>query len=299
MINAHILLGLVLSLGITLAATMLPAILVGRRQINLGWIAPLAIGVSYAVAFGLIASSPVAAPGKNVNDWLYYNAIAVACIGFFATLLSAPVWVNAVLGVLLIRICGRLILGRQIGHALAVQDTGFYLDVAGLAALVWIGTLHSLAHRLPSWLVTVILGLLTMASAATILTNAIMSNFYVAGSVGFALLGLFIATLISPKKSLAAGAVFPVSLILLLMLLHGYFYGADPTPMSQWGLAILLLSPLGIFAGDLPLIRNFKPAWIHVVRMAVVAALLTTALAKPVRAYVREAAKEATAEMEN
>jgi len=297
MINAHILLGLGLALAITAAATLLPALLWHGRAVNLAWIAPLAIGLGYTVAFGFIAASPPAVPGKNVNDWLYYNAIAVACIGLFAALLQAPVWVNALLGVLLIRLGGRLLLGRQIGHALATQDAEFYLDLASLAALVWIGTLQSLAQRVPGWLVTVLLGLLTLASALTILTNAILSNFYVAGALGFALLGLFVAILIRPQKSLAAGVVFPVSLILLLMLLHGYFYGADPTPMSQWGLAMVLLSPLGVFAGDLPGIRHCQPAWIHVIRITVVAALLATALAGPVRAYAREAAKEATPEM--
>ena len=79
-----------------------------------------------------------------------------------------------------------------------------------------------------------------------------------------------------------------VAVILLLLLLHGYFYTDDELTGRQELLAgLLLASPLGACLGMVPWVRGRGRVWEIGARVAVVLVVLGVICAVTVRDYIR------------
>jgi len=226
------------------------------------WIGPAVVCGAFALAFWKVRQAPGWPPGRaDVVDWIFYFAVAIGLLGTIDALLRPPLWLRAVLLVVLWRIMVRTLLQRLAADSLPVPAEQA-IDLTTLAALLWWLGLENLAEKNPSFIAPLLLAILSGASAVLLFGWGTMEEAKLAAAIGGISLAATAACVIRRRSSPPRGAASALGLVLLLLLVHGYFYAPDELPAAQQIYSgIFLVSPLLAFAGDLPGPRRWRPPW--------------------------------------
>jgi hypothetical protein len=248
------------------AALVAAALIIGWQpwraaEHNARWLAAPAIAAGFAIAFWHLQSPPVYPPGTgDAVSWLFYFAISIALLGLLEGILRPPLWLRAILLVILWRLAVRALLSRLIPRVISESDAEAWIDAAVLAALIWWLAIESLAARAPGPTVPLIFAILATAFAVTLVTWHIIRSGTLVGALGAMSGAAAVISLWDRRISFSAGGVTAFALLVLALATHAYFYTDDTfTPAQNARTALMLLSPLLAFAGDLPGIRSQKP----------------------------------------
>ncbi|MGD1278708.1 MAG: hypothetical protein ABR964_15960 [Tepidisphaeraceae bacterium] len=226
------------------------------------WIGPTVMCGAFALAFWKVRQAPGWPPGAaDVVDWIFYFAVAIGLLGTIDVLLCPPLWLRALVLLVLWRIMVRTLLQRLAADSLDIPaEQG--IDLTTLAALIWWLGLENLAQKNPSFLAPLLLAILSGASAVLLFCWGTMEEAKLAVSIGAIALAATAACAIRRPAAPLRGAASALGLVLLLLLVHAYFYAPDEIPPAQqfWA-AVFVLSPLLAFAGDLPGVQRWPPFW--------------------------------------
>ena len=249
-----------------LAGIVLPAVLLGvaillawrpwnhRAANDARWIFAPMVGAGFCIAYSNFELKLGWPPNANVLFLLFYFAIPLALCGLLDALFQPPLWLRAVLLLLIWRMFVRLLLLPQIPRGISETGAELWIDAIGLVALIWWLTFEHLADRSPGAATPLVLAAMSVASAVVlamgwhIQASGVMAGSLVAMSVAAMVLAMW-----NSRISFSRGFAQTTGLLLLLLLVHGYFYTDDTlTDHQQVWAALLLVSPLLAFTGDLP-----------------------------------------------
>ncbi|MGD0462512.1 MAG: hypothetical protein ABSB74_08490 [Tepidisphaeraceae bacterium] len=284
-----------------LAGMVLPAVLLGvaialawrpwsrRATADARWVFAPIIAIGFCIAYWNFELKPGWPPGGNVLFLLFYFAVPVGILGLLDSLLKPPLWLRAVVLLLLWRIFVRLLLLPQIPRQISAPNAELWIDALSLIALGWWLTFEHLADRSPGVVTPLILAAVAGASAILL---AMGWHIQASGAMAGALVAMSIAAMVlatwNSRISFSRGFAQTIVLLLQLILIHGYFYTDDALTTGQqiWA-GLLLASPLLAFTGDLPVLRRQRPAWRLAVRAIPVLIALGIVCAATVRNYAR------------
>jgi hypothetical protein len=284
-----------------LAGTVLPAVLLAaailpawrpwnRRAVgDARWIFGPLVGLGFCIAYCNFELKLGWPPDANVLFLLFYFAVLIGFLGFLDALLKPPMWLRAVALVLIWRIFVRLMLVPQIPRSISGAGAELWVDGLSLAALIWWLMFEHLADRAPGAAAPAILAGLSGASAVLL---AMGWHIQASGAMAGTLLAMSIAALVlaawNGRIGFSRGFAQTIALLLLMLLIHGYFYTDDTlTGRQQIVAAVLLASPLLGLAGDLPLIRRGRSGWRLAARVVPVLVALGIICAITIGDYVR------------
>jgi hypothetical protein len=284
-----------------LAGIVLPAVLLGvaillawrpwnRRAANdARWIFGPMVGAGFCIAYSNFELKLGWPPNANVLFLLFYFAIPLALCGLLDGLFQPPLWLRAVLLLLIWRIFVRLLLMPQIPRGISEAGAELWIDAIGLVALIWWLTFEHLAERAPGVATPLVLAAMSFASAIVlamgwhIQASGVMAGTLVAMSVAAMVLAMW-----NSRISFSHGFAHTTGLLLLLLLVHGYFYTDDTlTDHQQVWAGLLLVAPLLAFTGDLPIFRSRHRAVRLAARVIPVLILLGVICAATVRDYLQ------------
>jgi hypothetical protein len=228
------------------------------------WIAGPLFAAALVVAFPRIEQAwPTWPPGTGSAVFLlFYFAIALGVLGFFEGLLRPPLWLAALLLLLVWRLMVRAIIAPQVPRLISEFNAEAWIDAATAAALLWWLAMQQLARTVRGAATPIVLGILCAGWAVVLVTWHIIRSGELAGTLAVLCATAAVVSIWRPRITLATGGVSVVVLVLLGVIVHAYFYTDDTfSPQQQVRTAILLASPLLAFAGDLPGIRTARPSW--------------------------------------
>jgi hypothetical protein len=284
-----------------LAGIVLPAVLLAlamllawrpwnRRASNdARWIFGPMVGLGFCIAYFNFELKLGWPPNANVLYLLFYFAIPLALWGLLDGLFKPPMWLRAVLLLLIWRMFVRLLLLPQVPREMSGAAGELWVDAISLIALIWWLTFEHLAERSPGVMTPMVLAAISVASAVVlalgwhIQASGVMAGTLVAMSVAAMVLAIW-----NGRISFSHGFGETTSLFLLLLLIHGYFYTDDAlTNQQQIWAGLLLASPLLAFVGDLPVFRKRHPAIRLAARMIPVLIVLGIVCGQTVRDYLQ------------
>jgi hypothetical protein len=284
-----------------LAGIVMPAVLLGlamlaawrpwsrRATADARWIFAPVVGIGYCIAYWNLEPRPGWPPGSNVLFLLFYIAIPLAVFGLLDAILKPPLWLRAVVIVLLWQVFVRWLLLPQIPRQISGPNAELWIDALSVIALVWWLTFERLADRAPG--VTTPLILAATAAASAILL-AMGWHIQASGAMAGSLVGMSVAAMVlaawNSRISFSRGFAQTIALLLQFILVHGYFYTGDTlTTRQQILAAVFMASPLLAFTGDLPVIRRRHSAWRLAARVIPVVIALGIVTAATIRDYVQ------------
>lgn len=283
------------------AGTVLPAVLVGlaillawrpwnrRATADARWIFAPIVGIGFCIAYRNFELKLGWPPGANVLFLLFYFAVLVGVLGLLDSLFKPPLWLRALVLLILWRIFVRLLLLPQIPRGISASSAELWIDALALVALVWWLTFEHLADRSPG-IVTPLL-LAAMAGTSAILL-AMGWHIQASAAMAGALLAMSVAATVlafwDSRIAFSRGFAQTIVLLLQIVLIHGYFYTDDALRSDQqiWA-GLFLASPLLAIAGDLPFLRRKHHAWRLAARVIPVLIALGIVCAATIRDYVR------------
>ncbi len=284
-----------------LAGMVLPAVLLGlailaawrpwnrRATADARWIFAPIVSLGFCVGYWNFELKLGWPPGGNVLFLLFYFAIPLAILGLLDSLLKPPLWLRAIVLLLLWRIFVRLLLLPQIPRQISGPAAELWIDALSLMALAWWLTFEHLADRSPGVATPLILAALAGASAILL---AMGWHIQASAAMAAALAALSVAAMVlavwNARISFSRGFAQTIALLLQLVLIHGYFYTDDALTTAQqiWA-GLLVASPLLAFTGDLPVFRRRHPAFRLAARTIPVLIVLGIVCAATVRDFVQ------------
>jgi hypothetical protein len=284
-----------------LAGILLPAVLLGlggalswrpwSRHANADarWVfAPLG-AIGFGIAYWSFEPKLGWPPDANVIYLIFYFGMLIGILGLLDSVFKPPVWLRAIVLVLLWRIAVRSLLIKQIPQVISEPAAELWIDALAAIALAWWLAFEHLAERSPGVATPVVLAAIAGASAVVL---ALGWHIQSSGTMAGALMGMSIATIVlaawESRISFSRGLAQTLVLLLQLVLIHGYFYTDDTlTTPQQILVGLLVASPLLAFTGDLPVLRRQRPAWRLAARAIPVLLVLGIVCAATVRDYVR------------
>ena len=284
-----------------LAGMVLPAVILGlailptwqpwnrRATADARWIFAPLVGLGFCIGYWNFELKLGWPPGANVLFLLFYSAVPIAILGLLDSLLKPPLWLRAIMLLILWRILVRLLLLPQIPRQISESSAELWIDALSLMALVWWLTFEHLADRSPGVATPLILAALAGASAILL---AMGWHIQASAAMAATLLAMSIAAMVlaawNARISFSRGFAQTIALLLQLVLIHGYFYTDDTlTHWQQIWAGLLLASPLLAFTGDLPIFRGRHPAWRLTARAIPVLIALGIVCAATVRDFVQ------------
>jgi hypothetical protein len=193
---------------------------------------------------------------------VFYFAIAFGVLGFFEGLLRPPMWLAALLLMVLWRLMVRAIIAPQVPRLIPQFNAEAWIDAATAAALLWWLAMQQLARSAPGATTPIVLAILCAGWAVVLVTWHIIRSGELAGTLAVMCAAAAVVSIWRPRITLATGGASVVVLVLLCVIVHAYFYTDDTFSLRQQvGTAVLLASPLLALAGDLPGIRGARPGW--------------------------------------
>jgi hypothetical protein len=241
------------------------------------WIfGPLTAG-AFGIAYWTFEPKPGWPPIGNVVYLLFYFALVAGILSLADAILKPPLWLRA--GVLLLawRLAVRLLLASQVPRNISETSAELWIDFLSAAVLTWWLTFENFAERAPGVTTPLLLAAVAGVSMILLLMDLHIQS---SGALAGGLTGLSIAAAVlgfcNSRIAFSRGLAQTVVLILLLVLVHGYFYTDDDlTPGREIRAGILLATPLLAFSGDLAPVRRLRPP----LRLAVRAIPVVLALA--------------------
>jgi hypothetical protein len=226
--------------------------------------------------------------GGNVIDWLLYIPLLMGFLGLLDGLLHPPLWLRAIVLLLLWHVVARLILLPQIPSYLTESAASIWIDAASFVALMWFLGFESLAVRVTGFAVPAVLAILSAGAAILLgMTWHIQSSGQLAGALAIICFGALVASRFVRNIHLS-GFAGTIALLLQLLIFHGYFYTNDTlTTAQQTWTGLYLASPALIFFADLPPIQRLRPSWRLVIRIAPLAMLIAIFAGIAVRDYLK------------
>jgi hypothetical protein len=284
-----------------LAGIVLPAVLLSlailpawrpwnRRAGGDGrWIFGPVIGLGFCIAYVNFELKLGWPPNSNVVFLLFYLAIPIAICGLLDAIYQPPFWLRAIVLLLIWRLFVRLLLMPLVPREISGSGAELWIDVIGLIALGWWLTFEHLADRSPGAATPTILAAICIASAILlamgwhIQASGVMAGALVAMSAAGMILSIW-----NSRISFSRGFAQTIALLLLLLLVHGYFYTDDAlTGRQQLWAGLLLVSPLAALVGDLPMFRGRHRAVRLASRIVPVLILLTISCGETLHDYLR------------
>jgi hypothetical protein len=282
------------TIGDILLEFLLPALIVAAGfffGFKLGrwgqWLFTVACAAGFALADCRIAGTPRWPPGNgDVSYWIIWFSIPLAALGILDSLLRPPLFVRALVILMLARLAIRALLAP-----VEPKDIELIVDALSLVATVWWLAMESLAQRRPGMTMPLVL-FLTFAGAAGLLalSNNIKPS-QAAATLAAMSAGISIVAWIMPQLSLAQGPilVLGVPLLALLVLVHFYYYTEPPLA----SVVLLLTAPLFAWLGEWDAILRLRPAWRWLIRLTPVVLALALAAGWCVRQNMADSAAKA------
>lgn len=279
---SDILFGAALPFALSLAVLLL---------IRKRWAAPLAIGVSFTLAFALIEGFAHLFPPSSAVAWLFYVGLLLTVLGLLDAAIAMPIWLRPIAVFIGTAIgLGLLLRFNFANHTWNLVHGLAYLAILAAIATIWWATLESTASEggilmpVAAMLITGIGGLVSMLVADQIDGQAL-------GALATALAGAALAGLLA-KIPFTRGMAVVVSGIAVCALASAYF--VSDVPMLDLGL--VAIAPLLLFATRwLPLPR--RPWLRSAIRLIITLIPLLIALGLAVAQFKREAAENSSEEM--
>lgn len=228
------------------------------------WISGPLIAAGLAIAFPSIEQAGPAWPPGSANAiyLVFYFALVLILLTFLQDLLRPPLWVAALLLVLLWRLFLRAVLAPQTPRLIPDFQAEIWIDAATAIVLVSWLAMQQLARSTPGPTVALVLGIVCAGWAVMLVTWHIIRSGELAGTLAILCAAAAVVSIWRRRISLAGGGVSAIVLLLLGLAVHGYFYTDDTFSTAQQArTAILLAAPLLAFTGDLPGIRRARPGW--------------------------------------
>ncbi|MDP9172254.1 MAG: hypothetical protein M3O30_00110 [Planctomycetota bacterium] len=264
------------------------------------WIAAPLLCLAFEIAYLVFhPDRPSFPPGTgDIYFWVFYAAIGIGFLGFLDGVFRPPLWLRAVTLLMLWRLLVRTMLSRQIPDQITQNAAEFWIDVAGLILLIWFLSLELISRSVVGSAVPLVLAILACGSAVTLFTWHLIAS----SSLAIALAAFCFAIAVLSRwcrVNHANGASFAVVLLLQLLFIHGYFYSPDTfIPTDNLRTAILMASPLLIFAGDLPGIRQARPHWRLAARVLPLLLIVAIVAGLNVRSYAEAEKRSHATELE-
>jgi hypothetical protein len=253
------------------------------------WVFGPLIALAFCMCYWAVEPRIDWPPSGNALYYPFYFVIVAGVLTFADSLLKPPMWLRVIVLFLLWRPAVRLMLARLVPHSLSVTDLEMWIDVWSLVTAVWFLIFESVAERVSGISAPLLLFAVCGTSAIVLALGwHIQSSGALAGVLSLVCLGAAAAGLVSRNASFSRGFCQMVIIIVQLLLVHGYFYTDDNlTDTQQVWIALLLGSPLLAFIGDLPMLRNRRPAMRLAFRLAPAMLLLAVVCAVTARDFVR------------
>ena len=210
---------------------------VGRRA---------AIAAAMALGFHGVFRWPQFPP-HVVQGWLVYIALGAAMVGIAVALIQPRRWIEAVLSILVIAAAVWLLIQRQQQR---MESPIFWRWAFGLTAamVVWWIAISTLTRRVPGASLPMLLMLAIVASALALTNAATLSFGKLAGAMAAALWRDHACHDIRRQASITCGGVLVLAVLLLGLLICGYFYAE----LTLRDLVMLAAAPLAAWFGELP-----------------------------------------------
>ena len=233
------------------------------------WVAPVAMGVAFIVAFPGANSGawhwPLSSPRES-SDWLAWIALVAMIAGVMSAMLQTPRWMLAIMVFLFsVLTCGMLLKFKFTSHTWSYTGGELMLDLFALSAVTWWITLEQATEEWPM-LGALLVGISSACVALVLMLTGSQSYGNLTLIVGFATAG-FLPSLLWRRTIRLSGLAAFFSVILLPLLLGGYYLSKLPLQL----LLILFATPLFIALGILlPLRMKF---WQRVVLRVILACI--------------------------
>ena len=235
------------------------------------WLGPIACAGAFALADCRIVGTPRWPPGTGDASYLViWFMIPLAVLGILDQLLRPPIFLRALIVIMLFRLAIRALLAP-----VAQKDLESIVDSLSLAALIWWLAMESLASRRPGAPVPIVL-FLTFAGSAGILA---LSNDIKPSQAGASLAaisaGIAVASWLMPRIALERGPILILAVAFLapLVLVHFYYYTEPPAG----AVVLLLAAPLFAWIAELDAILRWRPVWRWLARLGPVVLALAIA----------------------
>ena len=253
---------LLCGLVVPAALAAIVAALLGALRAEAPWVWGLVLGAGFALAYWNLQTRPGWPPTANVLYLVFYFGVAAGILCFADGLFRPRTVVRIIVLVIAWRVAVRLLVTPQIPRSISPTDAEMWIDLSSLVTAVWVMAFEFLAQRAPGAAAPLVLGVISTASAIILALGwHCLGSGAIAGSLGMiCLVGLFMGVF-APRIPLWRGFCEGIVLLLLLVLIHAYFYTDDTlTPVQETWVAILAAAPLLALLGDLPILRDRKPS---------------------------------------
>jgi hypothetical protein len=250
-----------------------------ERRTGGGWAAAIAIAGGFAVAFiGLFLTpngkfmSPQFPPGSG-EQWVLLLTIPIVLIALMQAFVKSK-WSGIAGSVALLLVTPYLV--RRSQHAY-VDPREFWTWTIGAALVMaaWWLAMEPLARRVRGASVPALLGIWAGVCALAIIDAGVQSLGMVTGSIAITSFVVAAAAWWSRGAPLARGGMLALALLVPAMLLCAYFFAE----LKIRDLALLVIAPLAMWAGELPAL-GASNSWRRVIvrSVAVLAVLGLTAV---------------------
>ncbi len=194
---------------------------------------PLAIGLAY-LSGHLVITGWVPFPPADTTNWLPYFALAAAVLGASCTMLPTKAWARVLIFAVVSAGALRLLLKPKFQYGWSLGEGWLWVACLMCALVLLAVILDALGRRTATAIEMPAFLLITCAGAfgALMLSGSMLLGQF-AGVLGAAVFGSLVFT--ARKVALGRGIVPVFSLLLVALLLSGYFFAELPA-----GSALLL-----------------------------------------------------------
>ena len=237
--------------AITLVATLLAHVPLKRDRATQPWGPALAIAAGFAAAYAGLRGRPPFPP-RDAQTWLVYLG-GVAVLIAIATSIAKKRsrWILIVPSVVLIAATAWFV-GRSQIPIIGWRQFLIRLAVIAACMVAWWVLVDLLAARVKGAAVPLVLMLTASVAALAIVDAGSVFVGQLAGASAATLGALMVVGLWFRKLSLAGGGVLALTVVLLGVVLAGYFI----VELSMLDLILLSAAPLAAWVGEVKLIKS-------------------------------------------
>lgn len=280
------------TLETTLFPLLLSAFFVGaaflwarrRHTDTAAWLGALAVGLPFTLAEVLLNGPISSFPPSDRARFLPLIAAAATALSLFAS--HYPNQLGIRLPLFLAAAFGTVWFSSN-GAALPFLDqlpASIRICLLTLAAFIHVALVDSLARTQSPRRVSLVMGLAVAGLAPLMLAAYSARNAQLTGSLGCAILPLFLFSLLQPQTNLVRSAAAPFSLILSALALYGATALAPDFPL--WYFALPWAAPLLAWSARIPSLRRVPPLAVDLLIAVIVALTSLTFTAIALRGYV-------------
>ena len=220
-------------MAMTVAAGVCGFALYWGKERARGALGPLAIGLAY-LSGHLVITGWVPFPPADTTNWLPYFALAAAILGASCAMLPTKAWARVLIFAVVSAGALRLLLKPKFQYGWSLGEGWLWVACLMCALVLLAVILDALGRRTATAIEMPAFLLITCAGAfgALMLSGSMLLGQF-AGVLGAAVFGSLVFT--ARKVALGRGIVPVFSLLLVALLLSGYFFAELPA-----GSALLL-----------------------------------------------------------